>query len=102
TRARSPSSLLHILGGTRIVRDRSIVVRERSETMETLEGQKAVVPAPASPDIARYVTLFNARDWDTVRTMLAEDVRLDLVSRRPASALSVAWSRNDAVRLKAG
>ena len=28
----------------------------------------------------RYVTLFNARDWDGVRAMLAEDVQLDLVT----------------------
>jgi RNA polymerase sigma-70 factor (ECF subfamily) len=36
---------------------------------------------PPSPAIARYAALFNARDWDGVRAMLAEDVRLDLVSR---------------------
>ena len=35
----------------------------------------------ASPLIARYAELFNARDWDGVRALLAEDVRLDLVSR---------------------
>lgn len=35
-----------------------------------------------SPTLARYVTLFNARDWDGVRAMLADDVRLDLVSRQ--------------------
>jgi RNA polymerase sigma factor (sigma-70 family) len=33
-----------------------------------------------SPVLARYVELFNARDWDGVRAMLADDVRLDLVS----------------------
>jgi RNA polymerase sigma-70 factor, ECF subfamily len=36
----------------------------------------------ASPAIARYAALFNARDWNAVRAMLAEDVRLDLVSRQ--------------------
>jgi RNA polymerase sigma factor (sigma-70 family) len=35
----------------------------------------------ASPEVARYAALFNARDWDGVREMLADDVRLDLVSR---------------------
>jgi len=35
----------------------------------------------ASPEITRYAELFNARDWDAVRAMLADDVRLDLVSR---------------------
>jgi RNA polymerase sigma-70 factor (ECF subfamily) len=38
------------------------------------------VPAP-SPTIARYIESFNARDWDAVRAMLADDVRLDVVSR---------------------
>jgi len=42
----------------------------------------AEVPArPASPVVARYAKLFNARDWDGVRAMLADDVRLDLVQR---------------------
>jgi len=38
-----------------------------------------------SPETARYIALFNARDWDGVRAMLAEDVRLDLVSRAQRS-----------------
>src|SRR5581483_6887263 len=29
----------------------------------------------------RYAALFNARDWDALRALLAEDSRLDLVSR---------------------
>jgi RNA polymerase sigma-70 factor (ECF subfamily) len=37
--------------------------------------------APPSPDAVRYAQLFNARDWAAVRALLAEDVRLDLVSR---------------------
>lgn len=31
--------------------------------------------------LARYVDRFNARDFDAVRTMLADEVRLDLVGR---------------------
>jgi RNA polymerase sigma factor (sigma-70 family) len=56
--------------------------RERLRMLAESAPREAM-PAPpaASPAIARYVALFNARDWDTVRTMLAEDVRLDLVSR---------------------
>lgn len=46
-------------------------------------------PAPtartSSPELRRYASLFNARDWDGVRTLLADDVRLDLVSQRKAS-----------------
>jgi RNA polymerase sigma factor (sigma-70 family) len=41
----------------------------------------AAPPRQPSPAVARYVALFNARDWDGVRAMLADDVQLDLVSR---------------------
>jgi len=40
---------------------------------------------PISPAFARYAELFNARDWDGVRAMLVDDVRLDLVSREKRS-----------------
>ena len=48
------------------------------------------LPAPvlADPERARlaaYVNRFNARDFDTIRDMLADDVRLDLVNRFKAS-----------------
>ena len=36
---------------------------------------------PHSPQLVRYAALFNARDWDGVRAMLADDVRLDLITR---------------------
>jgi len=32
-----------------------------------------------SPIVSRYVELFGARDWEGVRALLAEDVRLDLI-----------------------
>jgi RNA polymerase sigma-70 factor (ECF subfamily) len=38
-----------------------------------------------SPALKRYANLFNAHDWDGVRAMLADDVRLDLVSQRKAA-----------------
>lgn len=41
-------------------------------------------PAPdrrVSPAVARYAALFNARDWDALRALLADDVRLDVVLR---------------------
>jgi len=58
--------------------------RLRALTLGTPE-QSPGAPARASPGIARYVALFNARDWDGVRALLAEDVRLDLVSRAKRS-----------------
>jgi RNA polymerase sigma factor (sigma-70 family) len=33
-------------------------------------------PRPPSPAVARYVALFNGGDWDGLRAMLADDVRL--------------------------
>ena len=34
------------------------------------------VARPPSPAVARYVALFNGRDWDGLRAMLADDARL--------------------------
>jgi RNA polymerase sigma-70 factor, ECF subfamily len=36
-----------------------------------------------------YVDLFNSRDFDTLRTMLAADVRLDLVNRQQLEGSAV-------------
>ena len=51
-------------------------LRELSETPDP-----TAAPRHVSPALARYAALFNARDWDAVRAMLVDDVRLDLVSR---------------------
>jgi hypothetical protein len=61
------------------------------------EPQAAPPMAASSPAVARYVALFNARDWDGVRAMLAEDVQLDLVSRaqRQGSAVGNYLSNYD-------
>jgi len=48
------------------------------------EADDAPAPALAEPERARlktYVERFNAHDFDAVRAMLAEDVRLELVNR---------------------
>jgi RNA polymerase sigma-70 factor (ECF subfamily) len=53
----------------------------------SLRRQAAAVdaqPAPLLPQdqaamLTRYVALFNARDFDALRAMLAEDVRLELI-----------------------
>jgi RNA polymerase sigma-70 factor (ECF subfamily) len=36
---------------------------------------------PPSAAVARYVALFNARDWDALRALLADDVKLNQASR---------------------
>jgi RNA polymerase sigma-70 factor (ECF subfamily) len=38
------------------------------------------IPRRFSPALERYAALFNARDWDAVRAMLVDDVKLELVS----------------------
>jgi RNA polymerase sigma-70 factor, ECF subfamily len=40
-------------------------------------------PRPPSPAVARYVALFNRHDWDGLRAMLADDVRLIQVTYPP-------------------
>jgi RNA polymerase sigma factor (sigma-70 family) len=72
--------------------------RGRVRLRELAAEPEAAPPMPAStPAVARYVALFNARDWDGVRAMLAEDVQLDLVSRaqRQGSAVGNYLSNYD-------
>ena len=40
------------------------------------EAPAQPAPRPPSPAVARYAALFNGRDWDGLRAMLADDVRL--------------------------
>ncbi len=46
--------------------------------LKAVNAEASVRPPPArpSPAVARYVSLFNRRDWDALRAMLADDVRL--------------------------
>jgi RNA polymerase sigma factor (sigma-70 family) len=46
--------------------------------LKVINAQATAQPAPRlpSPAVARYVALFNKGDWDGLRAMLADDVRL--------------------------
>lgn len=55
--------------------------RGRTALRDRLASVDETPPRPASPIVARYAALFNAHDWDGVRALLADDVRLDLVAR---------------------
>lgn len=46
--------------------------------LRTLGGESAELPTirRVSPSVERFVALFNARDWNGLRAMLADDVRL--------------------------
>jgi RNA polymerase sigma factor (sigma-70 family) len=50
-------------------------------------GRAPPRPASSSSVVTRYAELFNARDWDGVRALLAGEVEIELVSRwKPATA----------------
>jgi RNA polymerase sigma factor (sigma-70 family) len=46
--------------------------------LRAVNAEASAEPSPGrpSPAVARYVRLFNGRDWDGLRAMLADDVRL--------------------------
>jgi RNA polymerase sigma-70 factor (ECF subfamily) len=57
--------------------------------------------------LARYVSLFNARDWEGVRAMLLEECRLDLVSKSTRQGKAVGlyferYAQADGLRLVLG
>jgi RNA polymerase sigma-70 factor (ECF subfamily) len=59
--------------------------RERLRALAD-EPDDMPVPVLAEPErslLAAYIDRFNARDFDAVRDMLADEARLDLVNRRP-------------------
>ena len=53
--------------------------------LKEINAQAPAKPAPRrpSPAVARYVALFNRHDWDGLRAMLADDVRLVQVTYPP-------------------
>jgi RNA polymerase sigma-70 factor (ECF subfamily) len=51
-------------------------------------GTSSAPPAVFPPELLRYAALFNARDWDGVRAMLVDDVKLELVAREKREGLA--------------
>jgi RNA polymerase sigma factor (sigma-70 family) len=53
--------------------------------LKAVNAEAPVEPMPGrpSPAVARYVALFNQRDWEALRGMLADDVRLVQSSHPP-------------------
>jgi RNA polymerase sigma-70 factor, ECF subfamily len=56
--------------------------RLRELAREPNDPPPAVLAEPERSLLARYVDSFNARDFDAIRDMLADEVRLELVNRR--------------------
>ena len=65
---------------TTVMAVKAALVRGRARLRE-VEGAAAPAHAIARAELDRYVTLFNAGDWDGVRALVGEDCRLDLVSK---------------------
>jgi RNA polymerase sigma-70 factor, ECF subfamily len=55
--------------------------RLRALAREPEEAPAPVLTGPERDRLLKYVDSFNARDFDSVRLMLADDVQLDLVNR---------------------
>ncbi len=53
----------------------------RRATGEERRAARAATDPAERAQLHRYASLFNARDWDALRALIAEDCRLDLVSR---------------------
>ncbi|HEX7666534.1 MAG TPA: sigma-70 family RNA polymerase sigma factor [Polyangiaceae bacterium] len=51
------------------------------EKLKTLASETPPTEKEISADLKRYAALFNAGDWDGLRTMLADDVRLQLPTK---------------------
>jgi RNA polymerase sigma-70 factor (ECF subfamily) len=74
--------------GTTVPAVKSILQRGRKRLRALAsDATETGMRAPPLPDaeqqlLRTYVDLFNSRDFDTLRTMLAADVRLDLVNRQ--------------------
>ncbi len=71
-------------------------LRELAQNMHA--GEQPPVHQQEKELLARYIELFNARDFDTVRAMLADEVRLELfnrVSRRGAAPVGDYLHRYD-------
>jgi RNA polymerase sigma factor (sigma-70 family) len=83
--------------------------RTRLRELALARSSEPNVPAGSvSPALARYAALFNSRNWDGVRAMLADDVRLDLVAhwkrsgRRDVSEYFTNYERLQGWRLVPG
>jgi RNA polymerase sigma-70 factor (ECF subfamily) len=60
---------------------KSALHRGRTRLKELAERQRPQTQAAIHPLLMRYASLFDAHDWDGVRSLLAEDVRLEVVDR---------------------
>jgi RNA polymerase sigma-70 factor (ECF subfamily) len=85
---------------TTVMAVKAALVRGRAALRESVASAEPVSgTSPQRALLARYVERFNARDWDGLRAMLADDARLDLVSqaKREGRAVGEYYGRYDKV-----
>ncbi len=66
---------------TTVMAVKAALVRGRGTLRAMAEADRVAADATERAALDRYATLFNARDWDGVRALVADDCRLDLVSK---------------------
>lgn len=66
--------------GTTVMAVKAALVRGRKTLVEET-SERTDIDAKTRDDLDRYASRFNARDWDGVRALVADDCRLDLVSK---------------------
>jgi RNA polymerase sigma factor (sigma-70 family) len=66
--------------GTTVMAVKAALVRGRRGLLDDSREERGPTP-DARADLERYAALFNARDWDGVRALVADDCRLDLVAK---------------------
>lgn len=88
--------------GTTVLAVKALLVRGRAKLRETHAASQAPDDT-GQAQLERYASLFNARDWDGLRALVASDCRLDLVSKsqRRGKAVGMYFGRyeKEAVRL---
>lgn len=80
--------------GSTVMAVKAALVRGRAKLLEE-EPEKMDADATRRQLLDRYAALFNARDWDGVRASIADDCRLDLVSKsqRRGKAVGMYFAR---------
>lgn len=66
--------------GTTVLSVKALLVRGRKSLRDDARDDDEP-SSEARGNLERYASLFNARDWDGVRTLIADDCRLDLVTK---------------------
>ena len=74
---------------TTVMAVKAALVRGRARLREARQDEKGETDLGGRALLERYATLFNARDWDGVRALVADDCRLDLVSKSQRRGKSV-------------